>query len=452
MNLLVSNYENEYRSKLISGEQAAALVQSNSRITYAGFILSPVYIDKFIAQRVSELTNVKLQTQVYPGICQAAWADQKREHIIFTNAHFSIGDRILHDKGLCDYLPSLFHEYPRIVESGYAGSDILFLRATSIDKNGFFNFGIANTFVKVAADDAKLVVVEVNNNLPYCNGGLNESLHISEIDYIVESDHAPLLTAPAVEATDTDRKIAGLLINEMKDGSCIQLGIGGMPNTLGKLIAESGLRDLGVHTEMLVDSYIDMFENGCISNTRKNIYRGKMAYTFAFGSQRLYDFMDHNPFLASYPVNMINDPKIIAMNDNVVSINNCIEVDLMSQVSSESNGHRHISGTGGQWDFVYGAFWSEGGKSFLCLESTYTDKNGNLRSRIVPAFRPGTAVSVTRNMVHHIVTEYGIVQLKGKSTWERAEALIGIAHPSFRDELIDDAEKMNIWTRTNRQN
>ncbi|HOK01414.1 MAG TPA: acetyl-CoA hydrolase/transferase C-terminal domain-containing protein [Spirochaetota bacterium] len=451
MNIITPQYESEYRSKLISGEEAARLVQSNSRICYAGFILSPVYIDKFLAQRVHELHNVKLQTQVYPGICQAVWADQKREHIIFTNAHFSIGDRILHDKGLCDYLPSLFHEYPRTVECGYAGTDILFMRATAMDKNGFFNFGIANTFVKTIIKHAKTVVVEVNKNIPYCLGGLDESVHISEVDYIVESDHAPLLTAPEESPSETEKKIASMLINEMKDGSCIQLGIGGMPNALGKLIASSGLKDLGVHTEMLVDSYIDMFEQGCISNNKKKVYPGKMVYTFAFGSQRLYDFMDNNPFLASYPVNMVNDPKIIAANPDVVSINNCLEVDLYSQVSSESNGFRHITGTGGQWDFVYGAFHSEGGKSFICLESTYTDKNGNLKSRIVPTFKPGTVVTVTRNMVHYIVTEYGIVQLKGKSTWERAEALIGIAHPNFREELIAEAEKMNIWTRTNRQ-
>ncbi|HOP31012.1 MAG TPA: acetyl-CoA hydrolase/transferase C-terminal domain-containing protein [Spirochaetota bacterium] len=451
MNLMITNYENEYRDKLISGEQAAAMVKSDSTVSYGGFILSPVYIDKFIAQRVNELNNVKIQTQVYPGLCQAAWADQKREHIYFTNCHFSPGDRILHDMGLCDFVPTLFHEHPWVLQNGHVQSDILFFRAGAMDKNGFFNFGIANTFLKEFSNQSKIVVLEINKNLPHCNGGLNEAIHISEVDYIVESDHAPLMAAPAVETTETDKKIADILLKEMKDGSCIQLGIGGMPNALGKMLATSGLKDLGVHTEMLVDSYVDMFEQGCITNMKKQVYTGKMAYTFAFGSQRLYDFMDHNPFLASYPVNLINDPKIISMNDNVVSINNCLEVDLMSQVSSESNGHRHITGTGGQWDFVYGAFHSKGGKSFLCLESTHTDKNGNMKSRIVPYFKPGTAVSVTRNMVHYIVTENGIACMKAKSTWERAEALISIAHPSFREELIAEAEKMNIWRKSNKQ-
>jgi acyl-CoA hydrolase len=287
----------------------------------------------------------------------------------------------------------------------------------------------------------------VNSNIPKCLGGNQESIHISRVTHVVEGCNSPLLEVPPTKPTETDILIAKHLMKEIEDGCCLQLGIGGLPNVIGDMIADSDLKDLGLHTEMMVDSCVDLYEKGRITGARKVIDKYKMAYTFAMGTRKLYDFLDDNPVCASYPVNYINDPRIIALNPKVVAINSALEVDLFSQVASESVGPRHISGTGGQLDFIMGAFYSRGGKGIISLPSTYTDKQGQKKSRIVPTLAPGTIITVPRSMVHYVATEFGIVQLKGKSTRERAEALIGIAHPCFREELIADAERMGIWKR-----
>jgi len=200
----------------------------------------------------------------------------------------------------------------------------------------------------------------------------------------------------------------------------------------------------------MVDSCVDLYQSGRVTGARKNIDKNKMVYTFAMGTNKLYNFLDNNPVCASYPVSYVNDPRIICLNDKFVAINSAVEVDLFSQVSSESAGHKQISGTGGQFDFIFGAFNSHGGKAMICLSSTYKDKDGNVRSRIVPSFSKGSIITVPRSIVQYVVTENGIVQLKGKSTWQRAEDLISIAHPMFRDELIKEAREMNIWRRSNK--
>jgi len=222
-----------------------------------------------------------------------------------------------------------------------------------------------------------------------------------------------------------------------------------LPNAVGSRIAKSDLKEIGIHTEMFTDSMVDMVESGRVTGTRKEIDQGKIVYTFALGSKRTYEFLHNNPMCAIYPVNYTNDPFQIAQNEKVMAINNCVEVDLFGQVSSESSGPRHISGTGGQIDFTYGAFRARGGKPFICMSSTYQN-NGRKESRITATLPRGTVVSVPRSMACYIVTEYGIVNLKGKSTWERAEALIGVAHPEFREELIANAEKLGIWRRSNK--
>jgi acyl-CoA hydrolase len=329
-------------------------------------------------------------------------------------------------------------------------TDVAFFTVTPMDKYGNFNLSTSCSKLLAEKETARKIVVEVNSSLPYCHSAANNNIHISEADFIVEGNNSPIMELKKPPVTDIDRKIASLIMEEMEDGACLQLGIGGMPNTVGEMIAQSDLRDLGVHTEMLVDSYVDMYEAGRITNRAKNVFKDKFIYTFAMGTRRLYDFLDDNSQCLIMPVDYTNDPFIIAQNDKVVSLCSCLEVDILGQVSSESIGFRHISGTGGQLDFHFASFRSKGGKGFLCMPSTSRRKDGTVESKIVPCFKPGTVVTVPSAVTNYVVTEYGIVNLKGKSTWERAEALISIAHPDFRDELIRVAQENRIWLPRNK--
>ncbi|MEN6373707.1 MAG: acetyl-CoA hydrolase/transferase C-terminal domain-containing protein [Smithella sp.] len=440
----------EYGKKLVSAEKAVGVVKSGDWVDYGHFSCAPTYLDQFLAKRVDELTDVKIRAITYPGLAAVAQADPTGEKMCYNNWHFSGGDRTLHDRGLCNYIPMIYHDAPSYYKDCIE-SDVFIVKTTPMDQNGYFNFGPSNSFSKSVADRAKIVIVEVNNSVPYCNGGYNESIHISQVDYIVESDDKPLINLPAPEISKEDNKIASLIVSQIEDGSVIQLGIGAMPNAVGMMIANSDLKDLGVHTEMLVDSFVDMFQAGRVTNNKKQINPGKMVYTFALGGQKLYDFIDHNPSCATFSVDYTNNPANIALNDKMVAINNAVEIDLFGQVSSESSGVRHISGTGGQFDYIFGASHSQGGKAFICLTSTQKNKKtGEVKSRIRSTLSPGSVVTIPRTIVQYVVTEYGIVNLKGRSTWERAQMLISIAHPDHREQLIREAEEMGIWRRENK--
>lgn len=443
-------WRQQYNEKLITAEEAVAMVKPGDNVGYGEFALFPNTLDRALAQRLPELEQITVSGICFTKPPEVRMADLAGEKVSLQDMHMSIVSRKLADMGLCQYMPNSYHLGARILKK-YRQLDVGFATVTPMDPRGFFNIGLANSITPSAIDKAKLIIAEVNNNVPVCLGGAQESIHISQIDYIVEGDNDPLLELPRINAGEKDVKIAQLLLEEIEDGSCLQLGIGGLPSAVGELIADSDLKDLGVHSEMMMDSFVELYEKGRITGASKVIDRYKMAYCFALGSRKLYDFLDNNPLCASYPVDYINDPRIIAINDKVVAVNSALHVDLFSQVSSESVGARQISGTGGQLDFVTGAYHSHGGKGFICLHSTYHDAEGQLKSRIVPTLEPGTIVTVPRSMLQYVVTEYGIALLPGKTTWERAEAVIGIAHPQFRDELINMAYELKIWTRSNKQ-
>ena len=325
------------------------------------------------------------------------------------------------------------------------------MQVAPMDAHGYFNFGPSASHTAAMLEKAKCVIVEVNENMPRCLGGFEEGIHISKVDMIVEGNN------PAIDelggggaATEVDQAVARLIVDQIPDGACLQLGIGGMPNAVGSLIAESDLKDLGVHTEMYVDAFVDIAKAGKITGAHKNIDRFRQVYGFGAGTKKMYDYLDENPELMSAPVSYTNDIKNIAALDNFISINNCVDLDLYGQISSESSGTKHISGAGGQLDFVLGAYMSNGGKSFICCSSTFTDKQGVVHSRIRPTLVDGSVVTDTRANTHYIVTEYGMVNVKGLSTWQKAEAIISVAHPDFRDELIKEADKMHIWRRSNK--
>ncbi|MEQ8200446.1 MAG: acetyl-CoA hydrolase/transferase C-terminal domain-containing protein [Syntrophomonadaceae bacterium] len=444
------DYSVEYQRKLTPVEEAVKVVKSGDVINYGEFVMNSSYLDAALARRVDELYDVFIITTTCPFPPQTVLADPERKHFIYNDVHMSAASRKLHDQNLCNYVPITYHEVPSFYERSYVQPAVAMIKVAPMDKHGFFNFGTSNSFTPLICDAAQTVIVEVNQSVPICLGGQRESIHISEVDYIVEGDDQPMIQLPEAPISDVDKKIAALVLDEIEDGACLQLGIGAMPNAVGAMIAQSDLKDLGVHTEMLVDSFVDMYEAGRLTGRRKQIDPRKMVYTFAMGTDKLYDFLDNNTSCASYPVDYTNDPYMIGRNDNVIGINNAIEVDLYGQVASESSGTRHISGTGGQLDFITGSYYSRGGKGLICLTSTFKEKDGSLVSRIRPVLTPGSIVTVPRSINYYVVTEYGKAMLKGKSTWQRAEALINIAHPNLRDELIGEAQLMNIWTRSNK--
>ncbi len=279
----------------------------------------------------------------------------------------------------------------------------------------------------------------MTNGLPYCHG-VDNGVHVSEVDFVIDGDDAPASELPNPPLTEIDRAVGRFITNEIEDGACLQVGIGGMPNAVCAALLESGVRDLGIHSEMLTDGMVDLYNSGQVSGARKTPNKGKIVYSFALGSTSFYQTIDRNPDFLCYQVDQTNPPEIIMQNNCAVAINNTTQIDLQGQAASETDGHRHISGTGGQLQFVRGAYASPGGKSFICLASTY-ERQDIRRSRIVLDLTLGNIVTTPRSDMMYVVTEYGIVNLKGMSVADRAKALISIAHPDYRESLEREARE-----------
>lgn len=447
------SYLQEYKQKLISADKAASLIQSGDRILYAVFAGRPADFDIALAKRKEELFDVQI-TQCGGnniGSASSAFADSSQQHFTNNSWFFDAIDRKLHDQDMMYYHPCQFGQLQDIIGSDLFPYDVYVQKVSPMDKHGFFSFGLSNVNSLESCLNAKKVIVEVNENMPRVPGGSEDAVHISLVDHIIASENTPLLVLPpGREASAADMAMAELLLPEIPNRACLQLGIGSLPNLLGDLLCDSDLQDLGIHTEMFVDSMVNLFHSGKVTNRYKTTDRCKMAFTFSIGSPATYEFMDDNPLMASHCGRHTNNARLIASNDNFISINNTVMMDLFSQACSESSGTRQISGTGGQIDFINGSWFSRGGKSFLCLTSTYTDVQGGLKSRIVPTLPAGSIVTTARTFIDYVVTEYGKVQLKGKPTWHRAEQLISIAHPQFRDDLVKEAQAMHIWRRTNK--
>ena len=448
----MSNFLQEYQKKMISAQTAAEMVKSGMSLDWGYSFSKPVAIDMELAKRVHELRGVSIKSTTCPGHFYVFDADQTGEAYTYVSGHCTAPERKYVEKGFGAYCPSSLGQNADWLYKEYRHVDIAMLQVAPMDQNGFFNFGPQATFLKAICDKADVVIVEVNPLMPIALGGYDECVHINDVNYIVEDEraHVPLVEQTAVEPKEVDRKIAAHVIDNLSSGSCLQLGIGGVPNAVGSILLESDIQDLGIHTEMFTESMMNLYQAGKVSGKFKNLDKGKMVYSFAMGSKSLYEFIDKNPALAVYPCAYTNNPMIIAQNENAVSINNALEIDLTGQVCAESVGPRHISGSGGQLEFAMGAYYARGGKSFICISSTFTNKQGVKESRIRPLLRTGAVVTTPRPQVMYVVTEYGIVNLKAKSTWERAEALIGIAAPEFQEELVKEAEKLGIWHKHNK--
>jgi acyl-CoA hydrolase len=432
----------EKSARYISAGDAAKLVKSGDWVDYGFGLGQPDLFDRALGDRAAELRAVKIRSCLTMRPRAVLQNDTEGDHFLWFNWHFSGYDRKQHDLGRCNYIPMNFGEAPGYYRRFIDPIDVVCIKTAPMSADGSFNFGCNTTYHKAMTEQARILIVEICSTMPRALGPEN-SIPASSVDFVIDGGGDALPELPASNPGEVERRVAALIAPEIEDGACLQIGIGALPNAVCSLLREANLKNLGIHTEMLVDGMADLIEAGIVTNSCKAVAPGRSVYSFAMGSTKLYRMIDGNAELLALSVDCTNLPDQIARNDKVVSVNNTAEVDLQGQAASEACGHRHISGTGGQLQFVRGAYASRGGKSFLCLASTY-EKHGQRKSRIVTTLTPGSIVTTPRTDVMYLVTEWGIVNLKGKSVAQRAMALIGIAHPDFREQLEREAREANL--------
>lgn len=419
-----------YEERKMSAEEAIKLIHSGDRVVLGHAVGVPIAITDVLADHKDDYENVEIVQMVSMGNARFAEPDMEghfRLNAMFLGGHTKAAVK----EGRGDFTPCCFSEIPQLLEETIP-SDAAIIQVSAPDKHGYVSCGVSVDYTLPAARAAKKVIAQVNKQMPRTLG--DTSLHVSEIDSFVEIDH-PVIELGLPKIGDVEKAIGENCAKLVKDGDTLQLGIGAIPDAVLLFLKEK--KDLGIHSEMISDGVVELIESGVITNAKKTLHPGKTVVTFLMGTQRLYDYADDNQAVAMYPVDYVNDPYVIGQNDNLVSINSCVQVDLMGQVASESVGLTQISGIGGQVDFVRGARLSKGGRSIIAIASTAA--KGKI-SKIVPFLDEGAAVTTSRTDVDYVVTEYGIAHLRGKTLRDRARALIEIAHPDFRPGLIQEFE------------
>lgn len=433
-----------FQNKFVTPEAAALLaVRDGDWVDYgfgAGF---PELMDKALAARKGKVRDVKIRggLVIRPKI---EVVEQDPEQISFTYYSWHIGDyeRKLQTRGLVKFLPVMLRSLPYLYREKHIHCDVAFVPVSVPDGQGYCGLGISNYAWRTIFESARTVVFEINEHLPQLQGvDGSHRVHLSEADYIVEGEHEPLPQRSYREPSETDTQIARLVLDEIPDGAVLSLGVGGVPYTVAKMLAESDRKELGCHTGTISDAFLELWKAGKLTNRRKEVDSGYSTWNLAMGSQELYDWLNAEPQLI-HPgdLDYVHSVERISQMSNVISINGGVEVDLMGQENGESAGIRQLSGIGGQLDFLEGAYRSKGGKGFVCLNATHKKKDGTLKSNIVPYIAGGSTVSAPRTMIQYVATEYGIAKLSGKTLRERAEAMVAISHPDFRDELLQYAQ------------
>ncbi len=429
---MTSNWKTLFQERKVSPIEAVQKgIKSGDYLVVGHVASTPVDIVKAIYDLRDELSDLKVFHMLYmgePWHLKPEMQDTVKAYINFLDGH----SRPLYQEGKVEYLPCHFHELPKLFEKDYP-VNVSICQVSYPNEEGYCSFGITNDYCKAATDHADVVIVEMNKQMPFIGG--DNLIHISKIDYLVEVDR-PLLEFPQAKIGETELMIAKNCATLINDGDTLQLGIGAIPDAVLQSLQDK--KDLGIHTEMFTDGVMHMIKSGHITGAKKTLLPNKVVTTLAMGSKELYEFLNDNNDVVCYPVDFTNDPYIIGQNDNLVSINSCIEMDITGQAASEAIGTRQFSGTGGQVDFLRGAKRSKGGRAILAFPSTA--KNDTV-SRIVPVLSEGSNVTAGRNEVDYVATEYGIVRLHGLSLRERAEALVSIAHPKFRPMLTEAIKK-----------
>ncbi len=429
----MGKWQQLYEDKLVSANKAAAAIESGDHIWFPVGAGEPDVFLQALFARKKTLSGV-VTHQILPA--KPGYFDRdSAPHIRHDSLFISGASREAVQGGWADLTPNYFSEIPRLIRD-YWPSDAVDVVVAPMDEHGYFSLSLGVDYTWEAMKKAKKIIVEVNQQAPRCHG--NCQVHISQVTHVVECPNAipELQSAPL---TEIDMAIGAHVSELIEDGSTLQIGFGGVPNAVCKALVSK--KDLGIHTEMVTEGIMELAECGAVNNSQKTWNRGKLIGTFAWGTQRLYQFMNGNPMVEMHPVDYTNNPYNIAKHDKMVAINSTIEVDLLGQCCSESMGPKQWSGTGGQVDFFRGANLSRGGKGFVTMPST---AKRSAVSRIVPTLTLGAVVTTSKNDVDHVVTEYGVAKLRGKSIRERAKALINISHPDFREELRQDAKKMNL--------
>ncbi len=433
----MTDYQKMYQEKRTTPDKIARQVQSGWLLGMDTATSQTPAIMTAIAEyiRSSDITGVKVQAllDAYPFefYTDPTLAGKMTGYSWFSSS----AARKAVNAGYADIIPAYYRDFPTRIRAEY-DYDAVCVEVAPMDRHGYFSLALNGSYIDAMLDKTKRIFLEVNDRQP--RGLCGSLIHISQVDAIVEYNH-DLPVLPPVQLDEVSKTIGGLIAERIPDGACLQLGIGAIPDATG--MALKAKHDLGIHTEMFTDSMVELIECGAVNNSKKQIHRGKTVTTFAFGSQRIYDYIDDNPAVEILPVEYVNDPDVICQNDNMISINAAVEVDLFGQVCAESVGTKHMSGSGGQIDYVRGACQSRGGKSFIAFTST---AKGGTISKIKPILTPGAVVTTSKNDVDYIVTEYGVAHLRGRSLGERARQLIAIAHPDFRDELTFEAKKRGI--------
>jgi 4-hydroxybutyrate CoA-transferase len=432
-------WKTDYQSKIVDAATAVRAIKSNNRIYLTGNCSVPEVLVKALVEYAPVINNVEICQPLTVGSSDYV-RPEMNGHLRVNSLFISHNVRQAVQDGRADYTPVLLSELPLLFKKGILPLDAALIHLSPPDDQGFCTLGIEAGLTRTAAKSARILIAEINQQMPRTQG--DTSIHIDELDYIVNVDY-PLAELPMKNDCEDGivGKIAEHIAERIPDGATMQLGIGGIPEAILKFLRHK--KDLGVHSELFSDGIMELVKLGIVTNQKKTIHKGKIVAGFIIGSRDLYRWVDDNPLIELLPTEYVNDPFVIAKNSKMVAINSAIEVDLTGQVCADSIGPKFYSGVGGQMDFIYGASLSEGGLPVIALPSSAKLSSGQSISKIVATLKQGAGVVTSRNHVHHIATEYGMVDLYGKSIRQRTQALISIAHPDFRDELLYQAKKMH---------